>query len=66
MCSVHPYLLLAAVCVSTASMARSSSVEGGEVTDVSGGGVVGHKSVGAPNFCAVIASSSDKCVSKIN
>ena len=41
-------------------MNRSGSVEGGEVTDVSGGGVVGHSAVGAA------ASSDDKRVPQIN
>ena len=41
-------------------MALSGSVEGGEVTEVSGGGVVGHSAVGAA------ASSDDKRVPQIN
>ena len=41
-------------------MLVSGSVEGGEVTEVSGGGVVGHSAVGAA------ASSDDKRVPQIN
>ena len=44
-------------------MAISSGVEGGEVTEVSGGGVVGH-SAGRFNGGAM-TSCDDKCVTKI-
>ena len=42
-------------------MVPSGSVEGGEVTEVSGGGVVGHSAGEA----TIIATSNNKCVSQI-
>ena len=57
----HPHLLLAAVSVGAAPMLVSGSVEGGEVTKVSGGRVVGH----AADFATFIASRGDKGVPQI-
>ena len=58
----HPHLLLAAVSVGRASMISSASIEGGEVTEVSGGGVVGHSAGGA----TIPATSNNKSVPQIN
>ena len=57
----HPHLLLAAVSVHAASMVISGSDEGGKVTEVSGGGVVGHTA----DFATFIASRGDKGVPQI-
>ena len=59
----HPHLLLAAVSVGAAAMPPSGSVEGGEVTEVSGGGVVGHSADGAPT---IHTSRDDEGVAQIN
>ena len=57
-----PHLLLAAVSEGAASVDRSGSIEGGEITEVSGGGVVGH----AAGVVIIRASSYYKCVTKID